>query len=430
MPRLRSASTIGSAVACLLIATQAAAFTPEEIGAAAAVAREVETDVRVLASDEFEGRGSGAAGGLAARELLIDQLEALGTGLAPGIGRETYVQAFDSENGRANVVALIPGSTHPNEYVVVGAHYDHFEPGACRMLGSEDEICNGATDDASGVALVLAIGRALRALPAAPARSVVLALWDGEEHELLGSKHFTNVDPLVPLASIAGYVNFDIQGSNLAPSLRDASFAIGAESGGEMLAELTRAAITSTDLGTQLLSVTFGQGRSDYQPFWAKGVPVVFFTDATNACYHTVDDEVDLVDFAKLSRQGEIGFRLVLALAEAPERPTFVPLLTFDTYEDLVALSGWLTRTLADLPFLLDDGWRDELIGLEAFARERVEAGPEAFGPTDALLIAQSTLTIATGGFPCDAELLPEPGAIGSAVAIAALVARARRRVA
>lgn len=428
MSRVRMFLQASTGAALLLAAPPALAFTAEEIAAAASVARDTELDVRILASDLFEGRLNGDPGGALAREFIVDAVETLGAGLGTGSGRDAYLQTVDSV--RVNVVAVLPGGDRADEYVVVGAHYDHLgRYDSCHATG-EDTICNGATDNAAGVAAVLAIGRAIRALPTPPSRSVVLALWDGEEHGLLGSKFFTNEDPLVPLGDIATYVNFDIQGSNLAPSLRDASIAIGAESGGEMLTEMTRDAIAATDLGTQLLSVTFGQGRSDYQPFWAKNVPVVFFSDATNACYHTVDDEIDLVDFAKLSRQGEIGFRLVLSLADAQERPTFVPLLAFDTYEDLLALSGLLTRTLADLPLLIDDGWRDELIGLEALARQRVEAGPDAFGPTDALLIAQDTLVIATDGFPCDAQLLPEPSAIGSAVALAVLIVRARRRVA
>lgn len=427
MRNVRLVSRVASAAAVMLAVTPAGAFTPEEVAAAAGVAREVEADVRVYASDALEGRRMGTPGGLAARELLIDQLVLLGAGLAPGDGRDAYVQSFDSEDvaGLGNVLAVIPGSIDSEEYVVVGAHYDHL--GVSGGASSGDSIYNGATDDAAGVAIVLAIGRALRALPVPPSRSVVLAFWDGEESGLLGSRYFTNVDPLVPLADIATYVNFDIQGSNLLPSLRNTSFAIGAETGGDSLSELTTEAIGATDLDTRLLSLTFGQGRSDHQPFWAKKVPVVFFSDATNACYHTPGDEVELVDFHKLARQGEIGFRTVLALAESIERPAFAPLLAFDTYEDLLVLAELLTRGLVDLP-LLESGWADQLVSIEARARALVEDGPDAFGPTDALLIAQDTLTIAESGIACDAALLPEPGAIGAAVAFATLALRARRR--
>lgn len=425
MRRAGISAVMALLTACVLVAAPAAAFTPEEIAAAANVARQVEADVQTLASDAFEGRGNEAPGGLAAREWIIDRLEPIAAGLAAGPGRAAYVQPFDVTS--ANVVAVIPGTTHADEFVVVGAHYDHFPPSGCRGLGSGDAICNGATDNASGVAVVLAIGRALRALPAAPSRSVVLALWDGEESSLLGSRHFVNEEPLVPLGDVAAYVNFDIQGSTLIPSLRDNSFAIGAESGGELLTELTGAAIAATSLDTRRLSVTFGQGRSDYQPFWANEVPVVFFSDATNACYHTTGDEVAIVDFAKLAKQAEIGFRLVVSLAESAERPTFAPLVAFDTYEDLLVLSELLTRSLADVP-LLESFWAGELVALEAHARARVDAGSEAFGPTDALLIAQDVLSIALNGLPCDPQLLPEPAAIGACAAVATLASLVRRR--
>jgi hypothetical protein len=274
---------------------------------------------------------------------------------------------------------------------------------------------------------VLAIGRAIRALPAPPARSVVLALWDGEELGLLGSKHYV-AHPLVPLADVVAYLNFDIQGANLAPSARELSFAVGTESGGAMLATFAQDAIDAVGLGTRRLTVTFGQGRSDYQPFWLKQIPVAFFTDATNACYHSSGDEVAIVDFHKLSRQAEIGFRLAVALAEAAERPSYTPLVALDTYEDLLVLADFLTQVLADLD-VVSPFYQDYLLSLEATAQDRVAAGPEAFSPTDALTIAQNALVVATDGLPCDPALLPEPGvALAGAAALLALARVARRR--
>jgi hypothetical protein len=254
----------------------------------------------------------------------------------------------------------------------------------------------------------------------------VLALWDGEELGLLGSKHFVE-HPLVPLADVVAYLNFDIQGANLAPSARDLSFAVGSESGGEMLSGLTQDAIDHVGLGTQRLSLTFGQGRSDYQSFWAKQIPVTFFSDATNACYHTTGDEVDIVDFGKLSRQAEIGFRLAVSLTEAAGRPSFEPVAALDTYEDLLVLSAFLTRALADLD-VVNPAYQDYLLSTEATARGRVEAGPDAFGPTDALTVAQDALVVSTYGLPCDPALLPEPSvAAAGAAGLAALAALARR---
>lgn len=413
--------------ASVLPATSASAFEPGEIDAAAVVSRAVETDVRWLTDDALEGRGSGSTGGALAEELLIDELALIGAGLDTSrSGRDAYRQDFGDGVIRTNLLAVIPGGANADEYVVIGAHYDHFAPNGCRVL--DDPICNGATDNASGTSAVLAIGRAIRALPAPPSRSVVLALWDGEELGLLGSKYFA-AHPLVPLADIAAYVNFDIQGSNLAPSAREMSFAIGAESGGELLTTHVQDAIDAVGLGTRQLTVTFGQARSDYQSFWSEDVPIVFFSDATNACYHSTSDDVDIVDFGKLSRQSEIGFRTVVALTEDVARPSFVPLVALDTYEDLLVLSAFLTRTLADLEFV-DPSYQDDLVEIEATARERVENGEEAFTPTQALTVAQDALTIATNGIPCDPELLPEPGSdlFAAAALLAGVAIKARRR--
>src|SRR5438309_596742 len=175
---------------------------------------------------------------------------------------------------------------------MIGAHYDHLgtrsaADGSCHARGTPGgHVCNGATDNAAGVAATLAIGEALRSLPTPPRRSVILALWDAEEDGLLGSLYYVN-NPVVPLANTVAYVNFDIQGANLLPSLRRTSFAVGPETGGAVLEDVLRAAVAAEGLGTRPLSYIFGQLRSDYANFVARQVPTVFFSDATGGCYHT-----------------------------------------------------------------------------------------------------------------------------------------------
>lgn len=86
----------------------------------------------------------------------------------------------------ANVLGMIPGE-RTNEYVVVGAHFDHL--GIDETLAG-DKIYNGADDNASGVSAVMQIARAFQASGKKPLRNVIIAFWDGEEKGLLGSKYF------------------------------------------------------------------------------------------------------------------------------------------------------------------------------------------------------------------------------------------------
>src|SRR5262249_36845557 len=184
-----------------------------------------------------------------------------------------------------NLLAVIRGRELPDEYVIVGAHYDHLDSrstasGACSIRNAPGgAICPGATDNAAGVGAVLGIGRALRKLSQAPRRSVVLALWDAEEDGLLGSLYYVQ-HPLVPLEKTVAYVNFDIQGGVLLPSLRRTSFSVGAETGGSALAAFVADAVAAEPLGTLPVSFIFGQLRSAYANFvLTRSLPPASFPD-------------------------------------------------------------------------------------------------------------------------------------------------------
>lgn len=308
-------------------------------------------DVFMLADDALMGRNNNTAGSTTAQNYLIGELQAIGAGgLNVGQpGDEAYKQHYvlSGQTG-TNIVAIIPGGDLPTQYVVVGAHYDHLA--SCRTVNVGDTVCNGATDNAAGVAAVLGIARGIAALPTAPRRSVIIAFWDTEEDGLLGSQYYTN-NPLVPLANTVGYVNFDIQGANLLPSLRDFTFAVGAETGIGLSAIVAQAASDVGLSGERQLSFIFGQGRSDYVNFVVKNVPTVFYSDSTGPCYHTNADEPSVVDFGKLEKQTRRGYDVTVELANTATPPVFttpgLPLLA--TYADAVILDEVLTAGLADL---------------------------------------------------------------------------------
>ncbi|HEY8516305.1 MAG TPA: M20/M25/M40 family metallo-hydrolase [Candidatus Binatia bacterium] len=356
-----------------------------------------------LTKQDFAGRYPGTRGAERAREYLIEQLQRIGRGLGKGSGKDAYRQPFvvDGVEG-VNLLAVIPGRERPDEVVIVGAHYDGLgkhgdAQGHCAASNDPGgEICPGATDNAAGVAAVLGIGDAISRMPVKPRRSVVLALWDAEEEGMLGSRAYVE-RPLVPLADTVAYVNFDIVGAVLLPSLRSMSFAVGAETGGDELRDVVRAAIASERLQMWPFSSAFAQTRSDNATFIAARVPSVFFTDATGGCYHTVRDTLDMVRFPKLRLQSRIGYRTVVALAESGERPRFVaPGTPPATYDDAVALGAVLEAASADLT-LLEPADRETLQAAAARVAEVVRAGREAFAAADAagvLRAAGETLAV------------------------------------
>jgi hypothetical protein len=365
----------------------------------------VRVHTTMLALDGLEGRNNGTAGSLAAQKYIISVLREYG---AVGLdtsksGDDAFKQAFPGPG--TNILGLIKGKDLPNEYVIVGGHYDHLGHSCTNKAGDGDTICNGATDNAAGAAATLEVGRALAAVPGGPHRSVIVALWDREEDGLVGSQYYVQ-HPLVPNANVVAYVNFDIQGANLLPSLRTTSFAVGAESGG---ARLTRAVETAigTTLNTHLVSSIFGQGRSDYVSFTGVNVPNVFFSDSTGPCYHTTQDDATIVDWGKLDKQLAIATTLTKDLV-AGARPTFVANSPLATYADAFALADVVNTGVADIG-RFSPSQQQQLQDFRTLLNQVVADGPANFADSDIpplLSGAAGAVSLLTSG-DCDGFLAP-----------------------
>ncbi len=362
------------------------------------------THVHILASDAVQGRQNNTAASVAAQDYIISALKSYGaTGLeTTKTGDDRFRQTFSFGT---NVIGVIPGTELPNEYVIVGGHYDHLGSG-CRNSSPADSICNGATDNATGAAATIEVGRALSQLPGGPRRSVVIALWDREEDGLLGSAYYV-ANPLVPLAQTIAYVNFDIQGANLLPSLRTTSFAVGAETGGARLTSAVQTAVATTTLDTRLVSSIFGQGRSDYVNFTAVNIPNVFFSDSTGPCYHTVKDDVGAVDWGKLAIQTDIATKVTKDLVAGPA-PTFVPNTPLATFADAVSLNAVVNRAIVDIDRFTGTP-RTQLQQFHDDLNAVVAAGPAQFDANDVSTLlggAVNAVSLLTSG-TCDGFLAP-----------------------
>jgi Zn-dependent M28 family amino/carboxypeptidase len=165
----------------------------------------------------------------------------------------------------ANIGAVLRGSDPAlrDEYIVYTAHYDHL--GVSSPDASGDSVYNGFSDNAAGVAMLLAIAEAMSDDP--PARSVAFLFFTGEERGLLGSAYMASSPPM-PLDNIAALINLDA-GAPPAPPL-NWRIAGGA---GTALGQLA-ADVATTNGWTAVLSAP--SPNSDYWPFLQRGVPSIF----------------------------------------------------------------------------------------------------------------------------------------------------------
>lgn len=338
------------------------------------------TLVEQLASDEMNGRDNQSPGSALARELLIDQLSLFAKPVFPeATGRDGFLQVFDRGT---NVLAVIPGGELADEFVMIGAHYDgkgnECTASNCDSTTTDDNIYNGATDNAAGVAVAIEVARAIAA-DGVPRRSILITLWDAEEDGLVGSRFYVG-DPAVPLGKTVAYINMDIQGSNLLPSLATATVLVGAETGGPNLVEAASRAIRASKLDTVMLSLLFGQGRSDHANLVSAGVPSVFLTDANSGCYHTVKDDIDAVDFGKLEEQIVTAEALARDLVATDKPPAINPTAPITSYEDAAELLRILSVAQPDFALLgpEQEALTDQyLVDLQVV----VDAGSAGFGP-------------------------------------------------
>lgn len=142
-------------------------------------------DLKYLSSDELEGRRTGSDGNEKARQFIINDLKAskIEAFVPEYIQQFKFIQSFgmvETVKG-SNILAVIPGAT--TDAIVLSAHYDH-------VGVNSNEIYNGADDNASGTAALLAIAKTLK--KSKPKHTIIFAFFDAEEKGLKGSAHFVS----------------------------------------------------------------------------------------------------------------------------------------------------------------------------------------------------------------------------------------------
>jgi len=221
-----------------------------------------------------------------------------------------------------NVVGVLPGGDPAlkDEAVVLGAHADH--------LGRVDGVIHpGADDNASGVAALLEIARAFASSPVRPKRTLVFALWTGEEEDKIGSGHWVR-SPLWPLSKTAVYLNFDmvahpwkeeeirdlVAGAKLADAEAflaaarpDSFIEPGVASFAPDLGPLLARAGSAVGLALHLDWTEGVSGGSDYRDFARARVPFVRFFGNFHPDYHRPGDTPASIDPDPIRRVARLG---------------------------------------------------------------------------------------------------------------------------
>jgi Zn-dependent M28 family amino/carboxypeptidase len=289
--------------------------------------------VEALAADDMEGRLAGSKGERLAADYLARAFDAAGVAVPRDAKRLQTVRLHDLGGDSVNVlgVVLSGDATRADEFVVVGAHIDH--------LGDTEDgvIYRGAEDNASGVAVLIEIGRALAGRRAELGRSVLLVGFGAEERGMIGSRAFVEQPP-VRRERIAAMVNIDMIGRKLVDQYGLAPlkllFGIPGDGVGivgtngrswlrRIVDEACNAAgvrpIAPEDLPetvrARVEQVTAHRG--DNVPFERAGIASVFFGAGESDDYHKPSDVIDKLDFPLMARRGRAILDTVIGLSRA-----------------------------------------------------------------------------------------------------------------
>ncbi len=232
------------------------------------------------------------------------------------------IETVKIEAKTQNVVAYIEGSDPVlrNEYVVLGAHYDHLGMGGENSGSRRPDtvaVHNGADDNASGVSVLIETAEKLAAQKDSLKRSVVVIAFAAEEMGLLGSKFFAQ-NPLIDLKAVQAMINLDMVG-RLDTTIRVLSASGTGTS--PVFEELLNS--VAQEHVIEIVQSPEGFGPSDHASFYTADIPVLFFSTGGHSDYHTPNDDVEFLNINGMKTVGEMTFQLTKELANLDERIDF-----------------------------------------------------------------------------------------------------------
>ncbi|PKA98350.1 peptidase M28-like protein [Flavobacteriaceae bacterium MAR_2009_75] len=219
-----------------------------------------------------------------------------------------------------NVIGLLKGNDPKlqNEYIVLGAHYDHLGHGGPSSKSDQlDTVHPGADDNASGTAALLEIAERLSSIQSQLKRSIIFVAFGAEEQGLLGSKHFVENSP-VPLAQLKLMINMDMVGRLNEQKQIYMGGAGTFPEGQKLMAELGKEA------GLNPVVHAGSVGGSDHVSFYKKNISVLGMHTGGHKQYHTPEDTIDLINFNGEKMVCDYIFQTIFTLASSAHRLKFI----------------------------------------------------------------------------------------------------------
>ena len=248
---------------------------------------------------------------------------------------EMILEASSESKPSENVAAIIKGSEKPDEYIIISSHLDHIG------IDGDGEVFNGADDDGSGTVAMLEIAEAFKNAVDnghGPKRSIIFLHVTGEEKGLLGSRYYTDYEPLVPLENTITDLNIDMIG-RIDPKRegdRNYIYLIGSDKLSTDLHNISEKAnkeYVNIELDYKYNAENDPNRfyyRSDHYSFAKNNIPVIFYFNGTHADYHQISDTPDKINYDLLENRSRLIFHTAWEVANREER------LTVDKIEENV----------------------------------------------------------------------------------------------
>ncbi len=240
-----------------------------------------------------------------------------------------------------NIIGYIRGKEKPNEFIVISAHYDHMGFGMYGIGNNPDHflekkssvIYNGANDNASGTTGVLAIAEAFSTAMKKgilPKRSIVFIAFAGEELGLLGSKYFTDLNPIIPLSQIKLNLNVDMIGRSDGNHKKQTQHYICPVGLGFIYKDWLplQQQINRNSVNIEI-DYTYNKidhpgqlyYRSDHFNFAKYNIPVIFYQDSSKDDYHSTTDDPEKIEYEKMLKRVQLIFHTAWEASNMNELP-------------------------------------------------------------------------------------------------------------